>query len=156
MSGWFLWSTPQFDKSVQHQDHSFSAPKIRQFNTSNASVQRTRQFSTKNRQFNTEKSVIPTHWRFLWFELTLFCVELIFFVSNWRFLCVKLTGVSKWPFLCGTDWFWGGKGMALLCWTEKDLFYVMIIKLYKFKQFGYHDDISFNFNKKFSREWQTF
>ena len=44
------------------------------------------------------------------------------------------------------------KGMAVLCRTEKDPFNVMIIKLYKFKQLGYHDDISFNFNKKFSRE----
>ena len=96
LSVWFLWNAPHSDKSVQHQDHTFSVPKIRQFNTSNASVQQTRQFSTKNRQFNTEKSVIPTHWRFLWLELTLFCIELTLF-------CVELRD------------FGGGKGMAFLC-----------------------------------------
>ena len=100
-----------------------------------------------------EKSVIQTHW--LWTDNFL-CWTDAFYVLNWRFLVLNWRVCRTDPFLCGTEGFWGGKGMALLCWTEKDPFYVIIIKLYKFKQFGYHDDISFNFNKKFSREWQIF
>ena len=36
---------PQFNTSVQHKDHIFSALKIRQFPTKNSSVQETPQFN---------------------------------------------------------------------------------------------------------------
>ena len=37
---------PQFNTSVQHKDHTFSAPKIRQLNTKNPSAQHFPQFNT--------------------------------------------------------------------------------------------------------------
>ena len=40
-------STPQFNTSVPHKDHTFSAPEIPQFHT------KTPQFHTKTPQFNT-------------------------------------------------------------------------------------------------------
>ena len=62
-------------------------------------------------------------------ELTVFCVELTG-VSNWRFFCVELKD------------FGSGKEMVLLCWTEEDPFYEMIIMIL-IQAIG----ISFNLNK---------
>ena len=169
LSRWCLWGTPQFDTSVQHQDQSFSAPKICQFNTSNAFIQQTRQFSTKNRHFNT-KNVSLAHkilqfntknLELLWLELT-GVFNWRSFVLNWRFF--ELNGRICWTdaLLCRTKGFWGRKksGPFVLnwqvCWTEGDSFYVMIIML-KFKQLGYYsistkslveNDKLFNLNLK--------
>ena len=73
-----------------------------------------------------------------------------FYDLNWRFF------VLHWPFFV---WNWGILGAEKewpFCVELKKPFYAMIIRLYKFKKLGYQDHISFNFNKKFSREWQTF
>ena len=47
---------PQFNTSVPHKDHTFSAPKIRQFTTKNHSVphQNLLRSTPKTTQFNTE------------------------------------------------------------------------------------------------------
>ena len=48
---------PQFNSSVQHKDHTFSVPRMSQFNTKNRSVQHPPQFHTPSvqhtPQFNT-------------------------------------------------------------------------------------------------------
>ena len=70
---------------------SFSAPRICQFNTKKASVQRTRYFNTKNR-------------------------HKIAFVFKWRFLNIELNGVLNWCFLCWTDGY--VELTHLTCWTD--------------------------------------
>ena len=45
---------PQFNTSVQHQDHTFSAPKVPQFHTKNPSVPPPPSSTPKTPQFNTK------------------------------------------------------------------------------------------------------
>ena len=136
----FLWRYPQLNNwSVQHQDKSFSAPKIRQINKSNASVQYKKP-SVHDKKASVQqikpsvqhiKSVSVLNWCFFCVELTVFlCWTDGFFVVNWRFFMVK----------------WGIFG------AEKErAFYVMIVMIC-IQAIG----MSFNFTKNFSCEWQTF
>ena len=132
----YLWyklrSTPQFHTSVQLEDHTFSAPKIPQFNTKGPLLFSLRipQFHTKNPSFYIE--LLNSYFcQFFCVELRSFCcwtegrVELRGF-WGWTDGCVELRGCEtegflmwnwgiseaekEWPFcvqLRGSVWNWG-------------------------------------------------
>ena len=98
---------PQFNTSVSHKDHTFSAPKISRFHTKNLSVQHIPTFHTKNSSVPHLPQSTPGQ-----------CVELRGFlcgmrdVWNWGvfvwiwesfwtegFFCVELRFVVSWGFL---------------------------------------------------------
>ena len=93
-------STPQFNTSVPHKDHSFSVPKILQFNTKNLSVQHQNPLSStpKTSQFHTPLSPFSVlNWRVLSVELKI--------VFNWGLCWTEGFSVWNWE-VCGTECFW--------------------------------------------------
>ena len=79
------WIDSEFNTSLQHTEHTFTAPKICQCNTKNPSVQHTPQFNTQN-----PSSVLT--WGVCWTEG--------FLVLNWLLCWTE-------AFLCWIDGFWG-------------------------------------------------
>ena len=105
LSGWFSWSNPQLNRSVQHQTKCVSSPHPSVHHTK-ASVQHIKP------SVQHIKSVSVLNWCFFCVvdffsgELTLFSCETdSFFVVNWHFFRVKLRD------------FRGRKRAALLRWT---------------------------------------
>ena len=90
--------TPQFNTSVPHKKHTFSAPKMPQFNTKNRTVQHQNllSFISKIPQFQT--NLLVRNWGVFGIEQRS--------VLNWGVFCVELRN------------FGGLKGVALLCWTD--------------------------------------
>ena len=113
LSGWCLLGTPQTDTSVQHQEQSFSAPKIRQINisTQKTSVQHIKSFSsTQQTSVQHTDAFYDLKWRVCLTDAFLWWTDVFW---------VELTGVLNWRFfLCGTEGFWGGKRVTPLCWTD--------------------------------------
>ena len=116
-----LSRVPQSSKqtpSVQHKDHIFSAPEIRQFNTPLSSTPKTPQFNTplhsNTSPFNTPSFNQKNPAKKLAYIELLF---VNFFVLNWGVCwtegCVELRlfGVELRDVL-------GWKRVALLCWTD--------------------------------------
>ena len=116
--------SPHFNSSVQHKDQSFSAPKIRQFDTKNRHFNEKRQFNTpvssthEKLQFNTP--VIPTNKK-RQFNTPVSSTQKTdkkAFLFNWRMLNSRFF-VLNWQ-VCWTDGLW--------CWT--DVFCVELIFLW--------------------------
>ena len=105
---YFMSSTPQFNTSVLHQDHTFSVHKIPQFNSRNLLVWNWGVFGVKLR--GVELRNVELRGFSCWTEG--------FLVSNWRGFwfgtegCVELRG-----FKCGTEGFRGLKRSGPLVWN---------------------------------------
>ena len=100
----FLSSTQT--SSVQQKNFTFSAPKVRHFETKNPSVQQTPQFNTS--------SFLVLNWGM--------CLTERFLMSNWRFFGVELRDVLNWGLFVLNWGIWvpkrGVPCAELMCWTE--------------------------------------
>ena len=115
---------PQFNISVQHKEHTFSATEIRQFNNKSSSIQhQIPQFHTKNPSVQHEKPLSFTHSSVLHQKslrsthiLSFFCVELRgFWCWTEGFWCGTEGCVELRGFRCGTEWPFC---VELMCGTE--------------------------------------
>ena len=98
LSGWFSWSNPQLNRSVQHQTKCVSSPHPSVHHTK-ASVQHIKP------SVQHIKSVSVLNWCFFCVKLTVFLWWTdAFFVWNWQFFCGELT-----LFSCETEGFSGQK-----------------------------------------------